>query len=68
MSWKHFLVGHELEVGGSGTAKVFGCRTKLAPGAGWSELEKVEPRALAPAVEATAVYLPITLELVLFIG
>ena len=36
--------------------------------AGCTELQKVEPRALAPAVEASAVYLPITLKLVLFIG
>ena len=36
--------------------------------AGCTELQKVEPRALVPAVEASAVYLPITLKLVLFIG
>ena len=35
---------------------------------GCTELQKVEPRALVPAVEASAVYLPITLKLVLFIG
>ena len=37
MSWKHlqhFSVAHESQVGGSGTAKVFGCGTKLAAGAG----------------------------------
>ena len=43
MSWKHlqhFSVAHESQVGGSGTVKVLGCRTKLAAGVGCQSSSK----------------------------